>query len=899
MSSTRYSGAKTGEYSVSYTNMRGVDFSGDGSAISPSRLSYSENMYRDYEGDGAGIIESIPGYRRVIDFGDEVYGMYSYRASGGKRMIAVHAGNTVYDFPLSKFDTPPIVRRTEGVSASKSDAFAYKDALYLLDGKSITKLSESFSGKVSESNGGIYVPTVYLNGKPYEQANLLSELVYEKTAIGSIESVSYGTAGLIYSITDSEKKHCSVIGLSAPESGGKLYIPSRTKIGNEIYEVKEIAARAFYQNKLITECYIGGGVTRIGDFAFAYLSNIKRIITPDSITSIGVGCMTECKALEYLHLGRALSDIGGSAVSLCTSLDKVHYAGSTIDFMKIASKSELDGKTLVYNAEYGQVTIGIEIMSPCKSAISVSLDGAATDFEAIYEGELCKRLKITLPTAADAEGRTLIFKGRLSDSAADYRGKSGFAASSFFKDGDSRASVISGCRIAECFDGRIFLTDNPDYPGFCFYTAADLDGEINPLYFGDMNYFRDGTGDYRNISLLASGDALLVFKEGDDGGGSIYYHTPHETGIDIIPKIYPTSSVHSGFCAKGESISFFDDPLFISEKGVSAITKQSVNLERSIVTRSENVNPLLLTEKCEDIRLAVWRGYLVVAVGNRIYLGDSRSVYRDGMGNLQYEWFYLSGIGSYFGDKSVYRYSGVSTGGLNLNENADGIATGEVMSIIVEGKRVYYVEELGVRYEVYKTEELSGGAISPISSILSVDGLLLFGTRAGVISVFNNDKRGIAPPSEDISDEEFRELYGRRIHPYYYSFAGHAPRYAIKTARDNCGIPHMTKDTVKYSLTVKCRSIAGGRLICEVGTDGEGYREICAFPNKELFFGDVDFSALTLITEDNVTVPIHEKTKGWIEKQVSLYSEEYGSPFGIHSISYRFRVKGRIKKNKK
>ena len=88
MSGRSYSGARTGEYSVSYANMCGVDLSGDGSGISPTRLAYCENMYRDYEGDGAGIIESIPGYRRVIDLGDTVWGIYSYRGGGGERRRA-------------------------------------------------------------------------------------------------------------------------------------------------------------------------------------------------------------------------------------------------------------------------------------------------------------------------------------------------------------------------------------------------------------------------------------------------------------------------------------------------------------------------------------------------------------------------------------------------------------------------------------------------------------------------------------------------------------------------------------------------------------------------------------------------------------------------------------------
>ncbi len=326
MSTARYSGTRTGEYSVSYANMRGVDFSGDGSGISPNRFAYSENMYRDYEGDGAGIIESIPGYRRVIDFGDTVWGMYSYRAKGAERMIAVHSGTTLYDFPISNFDTPPIVRRTEGILAKKSDAFSYKDALYVLDGRSIFKLSDSFAGKVSESGGGIYIPTTYLNGEPYEQANLLSELVYEKTVIGSIDSVAYGTRGLIYSITDAEKKYCSVIGLSEPEADGKVYVPSRTKIGNEIYEVKEIAARAFYQNKLITECYISEGVTRLGDFAFAYdLSDSIETKIEKLVTKVYGGSRVEITPEARAEIDR-LTELGFDNLPICVA--KTQYSFS-------------------------------------------------------------------------------------------------------------------------------------------------------------------------------------------------------------------------------------------------------------------------------------------------------------------------------------------------------------------------------------------------------------------------------------------------------------------------------------------------------------------------------------------------------------------------------------------
>ena len=56
---------------------------------------------------------------------------------------------------------------------------------------------------------------------------------------------------------------------------------------------------------------------------------------------------------------------------------------------------------------------------------------------------------------------------------------------------------------------------------------------------------------------------------------------------------------------------------------------------------------------------------------------------------------------------------------------------------------------------------------------------------------------------------------------------------------------------------------------------------------------------MTFITLDTCTVPIADKTKGFIEKQISVYSDEDSCPFGIYTAAYRFTVKGRIKKNRK
>ena len=135
------------------------------------------------------------------------------------------------------------------------------------------------------------------------------------------------------------------------------------------------------------------------------------------------------------------------------------------------------------------------------------------------------------------------------------------------------------------------------------------------------------------------------------------------------------------------------------------------------------------------------------------------------------------------------------------------------------------------------------------------------------------------------------------LHPEYYSFDRRAVRYALKTVYDNCGVPHLSKSTVKHSLIVKCRCAYGTKLHVEVGTEGRDYKEIAEFPGGAFSFGELNFEALCLDTVDTHTVPIREKEKDWIEKQVTVYTEGYASPIGIYTIAYRYRISGRVKNN--
>ena len=608
-----------------------------------------------------------------------------------------------------------------------------------------------------------------------------------------------------------------------------------------------------------------------------------------------------CSKLFKIFLGTGLTNFGTDVFSGCEKLSEIHYTADKESFDSIVNSSVADGYKMVYASTESTLTVDIPIHTPAVSISSVTVGGKDTPFFTGTEGGTVVSVAFSVSDGRALEGKEVVING-----IADPKSYSKSEHSTVFLSDSSYTGTgkdaILGCRICESFDGRIFLSANPNLPNTVFYSSRDETGNNNPLYFGVLNYFNDGIGAYPVNSMLAAGDSLAVFKSGDDGSGSIFYHTPTETGINIIPKVYPVSYVHSGIGSLGKSISFFDDPIFISQNGISALEKKSINLERSIATRSHNVNPRLLCEELGSAVLTKWLGYLVVLTRGNVYLADSRAVFTHQSGFKEYEWFYLSGIGTYRGGFETYRYASTAPEGYYVHENTDERADNIVFSEMVGSEEICFVVENDKKYAVYATEEYSGGKFSPAVTALGTDtGLLFFGTESGSLCVFNNDKRGVAPPyvseSEDFDEEEYESIYGRKIHPYYYSFANRAIRYAVKTIKDDCSIPHLAKNTIKHSLTVKCKMAGAGKVRCEVGTDRSGYSEITNFPASTHSFADMDFSTVSLSTDDTVTLPLCEKEKNWIEKQIALYTDSFRAPFGIYSITYRFNIKGKIKKN--
>ena len=886
------------EYSITYRNMLGVDFSMGPSESGVRRYAYLENMYRDYESGDGSLIESVPGFRRILSLGERIHGIYAHKNRDGEDIAVVHAGASLYAFKVSERDSLSEITPIASIEDKKSSAFRFGKSLYLLDGSNIVKVtSECTASFVSQNDNSVYIPTTFYNGERIEQKNLLTDRFREKYVIGALETVIYGTPDLLYTITDEKLGLCSVVGIDNSFSG-VVNIPSYAKIGNKLYKVDEISDNAFLNNTSIYGLRLGIGLYRIGCYAFSGCTSLSAVYASYAPKIIDDYAFKNCERLKTFYIGSELEKIGTDTFAGCEAFTVVRYAADEKSLREIENSEAFNGKDLFLFMRNETITVEIPINTPLAEIITVMLgERVLTDYVIVAHSDGKSSIVFTITDRKTVEGKEVVIYARAAASADDSEdGISDFISSNGFL--GTGFDAIRGCNVCENFDGRVFLSGNPALPGIVFFSSGEGTKEA-PLYFGSYNYFCDGLGVFGVSSMLSCADSLLVFKNADDGGGSIFYHTPRETGISFMPKIYPVSYTHNGIGAIGESISFFDDPIFISKTGISAIDKKSISLERSIACRSHNVNALLLRENLKNVSLAEWCGYLAVGVNGKIFLADSRATFTHESGYREYEWYYMKDVGTYENDKRVYRFSSISNNGYLVSPIPEAIAQ-DVYSEIKEGKTVYYAVVDNERYEVYPTEEKTGGIFHPLVSLCSFEGdILFFGTDNGDICVFNNDKRGIAPKfiseSADFDPNEYEGYGGRRIHPSFYTFDTHSMRCGIRTAPSDCQVAGLSKNTVKHSLVLKCRLDGAGSIKCEVKTNRSGYTEYASYPNAVPDFSDWSFASLTLDSEECVSLPINEKEKNWVDKEIAVYCDDFRTPIGVYSISYRYTLRGKIK----
>lgn len=191
---------------------------------------------------------------------------------------------------------------------------------------------------------------------------------------------------------------------------------------------------------------------------------------------------------------------------------------------------------------------------------------------------------------------------------------------------------IYGCRMLQVFDNRVFMSGNEEFPNTVWHCSLN-----DPTYFSDTDYYNEGADTSKITGLVAGNNALWVFCEPSQANTTVFYHTP--TIDNEYGKIYP--SVHSSITTGcvGKAINFNDDIVFFSERGMEGISGD-VTTEQAVAHRSSLADRKLTAEtEYKNMILSEWEGYLLVFIGNKVYLADSRTAFAT-ENHFEYEWFY-------------------------------------------------------------------------------------------------------------------------------------------------------------------------------------------------------------------------------------------------------------------
>ena len=194
-----------------------------------------------------------------------------------------------------------------------------------------------------------------------------------------------------------------------------------------------------------------------------------------------------------------------------------------------------------------------------------------------------------------------------------------------------RESIL-GCTLLQVFDNRVFFSGNKDQPNTVWHCSLN-----DPSYCSDLDYYREGMDSAQVKGLVAGNNALWVFREPSEANTNVFYHTP--TIDDQYGKIYPSSHSSIAIGCVGKAINFNDDIIFFSERGMEGISGD-ITTEQMAAHRSSLVDRKLISEPdYRNMILEEWEGYLLIFVGNKVFLADSRTAFTN-ENHIEYEFFY-------------------------------------------------------------------------------------------------------------------------------------------------------------------------------------------------------------------------------------------------------------------
>ncbi len=1003
-------------YNRYYTGFRGLSAALDESAVGTDEFSEMENMYRDYGSSDARSPETAPGYRRLWTQSEAVRTIFPLSV-GGEQYVGVQAGTRLYRFPFSSrdsLDTAPPTLLAEGLIDRNGQAVAYKNATYFLNGEGgLFRLTDAGCDR---ARNAATVPTVYLNGAPYRERNLLTTEVREEYVVG--DPGVYATEGSGFVFEELPNGECCLVAVRR-KSVAAVTVPATATVNGERRTVTAIGENAFLGAKMFS-LRLPDTIRVIGRNAFRSCQNLTSLVLPEATEVIGRFAFSGCSSLSSIYCGRALHTVGAGAFHGCHAVTAVAYALSEEDLADVTDEVFADASPSsfheIYTKEGVVLSLGatpptvrggacyFPLYSGMESGGTATLDGTFLtdsptpifpgDEENILPGEeIAASLNLEVGTLlhffawkngnfyaegsaesdvdfafltlsdlpagtyrltgtpvgssgrlfAEVKGQRYTDTGEgtvfpLSETAevrigfAAAKG-AGFLASEIFRPTLLRAAGVASsvqvygtengapaivgvevstddlallagrrlsvwgnvsdlagedftrntgytgslsraveeCTLAAVYDGRLFLAGNPRLPHTVFY--SDTSPKEGELSFGAASYFVDEATGSAVTALIPAGRFLAV-ATADGRGSRLFLHTGSDTGEDVLVRVYPLSATAEGLPRITGAASYFGDALLFSERG---ILRLDADTDGILLFSVSGKIDLLLGEKQRALSAFATAGDLFwLSFGDgEVFLLDRRL--QDSAGYTAYR---LSGIGAFHNDREAAEYAEKLPEGAPayfcLKGKPGALAEGS--PVTVDGFSASL--ENGVYYATLAYGERTGGEFLPATAMGSVSDLLFFGTEGGDLLLFNTDLRradGSLPARA-------------------YSFMGHRYRSGCATRSDNCGVPHLAKNTLRRSAVLKTRFLHARRLLVGVRSRTDvNFTVSDILCGGEFDFGDVNFGDLFFADRSTAILPLSGASRRYAETQYSFYTEGFCDRFSPTALSFRFTIGGSIK----
>lgn len=104
-------------------------------------------------------------------------------------------------------------------------------------------------------------------------------------------------------------------------------VPSSFIFGGKVYQVTEIAAGAFRDNKCMEQVFISSGILIIGDYAFYHCTALKKCEMPDTIIKIGKYAFGKCEKLKDVSFSKSCYEMGEGCFFQDKELKKIVLKG--------------------------------------------------------------------------------------------------------------------------------------------------------------------------------------------------------------------------------------------------------------------------------------------------------------------------------------------------------------------------------------------------------------------------------------------------------------------------------------------------------------------------------------------------------------------------------------------